>query len=648
MKLSEEFAIVRSYISKTAGVRFFETHKYPTQLKSKPISDTQYSREKSVYLGELRGFYPLYDPKATDAESIELGYFQPWNSAYHPKKSRVNNDIHRRHRGVDVYAPFFPFPFEVPVFALVGGRMLARTLYQHTSHKHFEVVKENGKRTVTRRRQFQELGDRVRIIFEVPIGKQKHKYFLDYGHLSRFAGSDRNRRDIPQQRMVEAGELLGFVGKSGNADFKTGNSSRKSLYKINAGHIHVSVWRLGSFIDPLDVLPKPLAYDPRIENDLGYEKPRKEYYFRPTRKEWGGVAPRDEFEQPITPTESTLIGVDMSPPMRRVVIEKKRPKRRRALYPKPFHFIDVDSTKTLKTTYDSYIWAAKRLERATGDQSAKHIVSKQHLDDAIIKFRDLLSIDPVHKDKEYWGDNVGALLYRARDVLQGVDSCTEGKACRGAAIARALLHFKEALWIVMGGPALQALTRSKEQVECGIGVRGHLFATAWPKAVAALHISTPNATSKSALSITFGAGGLRHATATVLAYEQAEGKVQKLIGRLIGSLLRLMMVHRLAFRLNERHSKGEMTSFRNFWADQPEVWPIDNSKPANELYADIYRLAEELVVVDDTTIQAFLRALIDGNVTAFYEAIKISKEHEINEAIAPALVGLYRSDESTS
>ena len=283
MKLSEEFAIVRSHLRKT-GIKFFETHAYPTQLKEPPASENEhYGTAKSVYLGELRGFYPLYDLNVSNAKSIEQGYFQPWNSAYHQDKANAAKDVHRRHRGVDVYAPFFPFPFEVPVVALVGGRMFARTLYQHTSTHQFEAVRENGKDVVTKRRRFHALGDRVRIIFEVPIGKKKHEYFLDYGHLNRFAGSDRNERDIPHQRKVEPGELLGFVGKSGNADFKTGNSSRRSLYNINAGHIHVSVWRLSAYIDPLQVMPKPLAYDPRVSADLGYDKPEKEHYERPER-----------------------------------------------------------------------------------------------------------------------------------------------------------------------------------------------------------------------------------------------------------------------------------------------------------------------------------------------------------------------------
>ena len=336
-----------------------------------------------------------------------------------------------------------------------------------------------------------------------------------------------------------------------------------------------------------------------------------------------------------------------------MVTENKRPKRRRALYPKPFHWIDVDSTKTLKTTLASYEWAAERLARATGNEETKDAVSVAHLDDAIKEFGRLLSIEPVHNDEEYWGDTAGALLNRARDVLHRVALSAEGKTGQGAAVARALLYFKEALWIVMGGPPLQALTRSKVQVECGIGVRGHLFATAWPGAVAALHTATPSKRSKSALSITFGAGGLRHATVTVLAYDQAQGEaVQNLIGRLIGALLRMQAVHRLAYRLNERFSKGETTSFRNFWADQPEVGPIPDPKPANSLYADIYRLADDLGTharaSDRKTIQAFLRALIAGNVTAFNEAVKVSNQPEGEVAIAPALVGLHLSRAPTS
>ncbi len=642
MTLQEEFALVRAHLLRSR-VGFFETAAYPTQMAAPPASDTHYGQANAVYLGELRGFYPYYPDDKTDAESVQHGYFQPWNSAYHTEAvNQPGADLRRAHNGVDVYAPFFPFPFEVPVVAMTRGRLFSRTLWEHTSTAGYETERVGNQQVQTRRRRLEALGNRIRLVFEVEVGKASREYFVDYGHLSRFDGSDRGERDQPEQRIVEPGDLLGFVGKSGNADFKTGNSTRDSLWHLNAGHIHVGVWRLGTRIDPRDVLPKPLAFDPRDTpevSDLGYATNSLERRSRPERGQWGQAqpAPRDAMPQQEVP-QAVLVNHDLSPPLRRVVKQGKKTVRRRALYPAPFHWLDVDSTAILRRTQDAYEFASSRLTRATGSDA----VAVSHFDDAVRRFKEILSRDTVHNDVLYWGDTAGALLNRLREVLNAV---TPGQPGQGAAVARALLHFKEVLWILMAGPAIAALNRTGPQVECGVGVGGHLFATAWPRAVAAVHLSTPTVAAGSAVSVTFGAGGLRHATVGYLAHAAApEGPVREAVGQLIGAALATQAVFHRAFQINERLSRGESGSFDEFWAHQPDVGPIAEPKPANELYARMYALAGTIgamaAATDRTNIHAFMAALIATNVTIFAEAVAVSNRTEGKVAIAPALMGL--------
>jgi murein DD-endopeptidase MepM/ murein hydrolase activator NlpD len=486
----------------------FADYEYPTQLKDPPGSENNHGKSQSTYLGEARGFYPR-SLKAGD-DPIANGYFQPWNSFYH---AGANKDgTHRRHKGVDIYAPYFPFPYEIPVRALVSGTIDNRT-YRG------DFAWENGKSVPG------DLGNRITLSTSIKVAGKTHTFVFIYGHLNRFAMDDRNslKGDKAGARPVEVGQIIGYIGHSGNADDRGSATTRKSPFSVSSAHLHLIAgwmkpwtdkngkrrWSLVKF-DPLEVLPKPLGYHPDIA-DLGLPGTASEKTTRTIAADWSDDQPKLKPKRPDPTVPKVILRSGSKSDLSRTKTETGG--FRRAVLPRPFNQIDADRTSTLKATLAAYElmnnrrenWASK-LQDAVGSWAA-HIPAVDQDDQAGHDDRDY--------DEDRWSTSLWALSQRADTRFQALNF--EKDAGHAAA---ATMHLHEALYVLLGGPAMEILGENggARQVCCGIGMRGHVMGAALGGAVAAIHFTTlpTGKTAKgpvsSVASVTFGAGSIRHAT----------------------------------------------------------------------------------------------------------------------------------------
>lgn len=497
----------RSDTDVTKVVRwFFETLQYPFQLKDDVDDDYDGTPE---YLGELRGFYPNVSTGLGDA------FFQPYNSMYHKDVVDTDKDRHRDHFGVDIYAPYFPFPHEVPVYALVNGKIIRRWTYD---------------RNLTEG-DYQALGNRVRLEFKVVHEGKTLKCWFDYGHLERFAlGFQPDVRadgKLWPKIEVEAGDLIGFAGKSGNADTKSESSTLKPDYKVNSGHVHLSFYIDGASTDPLKVLPKPLAFQPS-QKQLGYGSVSKEKGLRPLIEKWEGPALKTDPIPKVVRPKGLLLPT-WHAPLPRNFVTKKTPSgdpylsQSRAMMPRPFDPLDFDHSASIRDTDDAYT-ALKGAVAFTAGLKVMRAWTKAE----------------ASPDTKKWSENVAGLVHRAMAeanamVIPEDQTNLKGEPENAAKALLAMLHLHEAFWVLLGGPAFRRLTKGGVQPACGLGVHGEVRAVAYPKAVAALHDSEING--KWVLSVTFGSGSLRHAMLTETAVAAADADIKPYMNALQPLLL---------------------------------------------------------------------------------------------------------------
>ncbi|WP_454019554.1 hypothetical protein [Azospirillum sp. Marseille-Q6669] len=621
---------------------------YPIQLASPPRSDPQRSR----YIGELRGFYPRHDALGSPIEPmIQNGYFEPWNSFLHDTPNEDGR--HRGHGGFDVYTGYAPFPFEVGVRALVGGTLTLKTAYQQTTNG-FEVEVIDGRSVHMRRRAIEGLGNRVALSFEVTVGTRVVGYRLDYGHFNRFAPA---HPDVPaaQSRKVEQGELIGFAGKSGNADERGDSRTLTSPFRMNAGHVHLALVRLlgaadasgtttagpPNKVDLYAVLQRKLGYHPE-HDELGYGNAADEKRARPTITGW--IAPpkpalKGALERPQLPLGS--LGVTFVPPApRRTVREGSRPVQRRVLMPAPFDALDFDSSTLIAVTRNAYAAMRTRLDAeavtnpTTAAQREAKAEAADHIRDATRRFATLTSTAQAENDVTHWGETVGALVARASGRWTTLE---QNPLERPAKVLLSFIHLAEALHILMGGPALEALARSKEQVACGISVRGQATAVAWDHAVVAAHVTNiegdPPAGGGEAPrfwvgSITFGNGSLRHATLPM----QARGTDAAVDAYLLGlarGFYDYQRAIRLAIAQHQRIAHGDAAATAALVAALKAV--------ATRLLG----LAPTINGGTEAIRAAVMKALVSGNIAAFAKAATIAASETPVSPVAPRLDGLH-------
>ncbi len=481
--------------------RLFETRQYPYQFKDPP--EDNYESVDPDFMGELRGFYPDHNI------GLSKAFFQPYNSLYHPKAHDPKNpkEVHRKHRGVDIYAPFSPFPHEIPLFAIAPGQLRRVWTYDRN-------INSSG--------SYQSLGNRLQLFVKVPLEKRHFWCRFDYGHLARFAVGFQplmNPSGAPDAAYpVESGELIGFAGKSGNADSRKECSTLKPSYRVNSGHLHLSL-RFGNALqDPSKVLPKKLAFHPD-QKALNFTPPEAERYKRHLIVTWPDAAPEIKDALPgIVVAAGTLNTAWNAPLARRIVTKKTKAgavvkRQARAILPAPFAAVDFDHSRSLRDTRNAY----RALQTPKGVGAGFKI------------FADWMTATE-NPDTNQWDETVAALAARAAiragDIKKGA-----GKAVlkqNAAGVCLALMHLHEAMWALMGGPAFARLNKGRVQPACGLGLLGAVRAVAYPRAVAALHETTlrPKDAAKDiwGLSITFGSGSLRHATLTEDAMREGQAK----------------------------------------------------------------------------------------------------------------------------
>ncbi len=499
---------IKARIKAGAATQGFFGHPtwYPVQFDETASGETNHGTGKTAtYYGELRGYYPNYQ-----------GYFQPWNSAYHAQQYNPTNQPqgepplnYRKHNGVDLYAPYHPFPLEIPVYALMDGKLSQRSQFN----------------------QWNPVGNRADLEFWVKIAGTPYRVELTYAHLSRFAPAPEGRRIISATRFrVKAGDLIGFIGKSGNADRQMESSGKDLEFKVNAAHIHVGIRVDYVAQDPYPLLDERFAYHPN-RDELFPTAPNEELeskgkHFLPSVF---GTRLRDEMPK-VKPIKATLragtqAGIRVS--AQKPDGNDKRPSR--VPFPSIFRAIDTNNTRHLRATELAYILATRRL-------SSSSAASKEH-----IRYALKGPVDPDDTEKmrepwlasylgdakaDAWSDTLEDYAERARDHAAKMVADEETRTWHLCA-AFHVLH--EGLWVLMLGPAFSGFcrgwyhpdpSRRYGEPQTGIGLRGRVLATQFQESVVALHFSAlPQKSAKippppplQMFSVTFGSGGLRHAT----------------------------------------------------------------------------------------------------------------------------------------
>ncbi len=579
--------------AKGAGDIFTEGW-YPHQL-AKPTDDTLCAPERK-YMGEFRAFYPSgKDPK----KRLENGILYPWLSI--PGGARD-------HGGIDIYAPYFPYPYETPVYALADGEIWNRTEWNDR--------RSNGKR--------EGLGNRTHLkVTEPRKGGVTELVQISYGHLSRFAGDDWKTNDERIWRSVKAGELIGYAGVSGNANDDKEGTWRTPKFKFNAGHVHLQALSGIAKADLYEVLPRKLALHP----DLGHLSP-------PLKNEkTQSVRNPNSFDSGVLRTEPPVPAIPVAH-LASVQSLRLGPPNAAGIrrYRSPFQWLDGARAAKLDVTRAAYEAMGRRLDE------------EEYRTAALDRWAEKISSDG--DPENFHLDTAAALMERANERLSELKvraSETESFTPQGAQALLSVLHLMEAQYVLMGGPAIEALNQgsTKDAIprpRCALGVRGSFFALSYPGAVAAMQYAKlpvqidGKAVGSSTFSVTFGAGGLRHATISSLAFNShflATGgdrdAIKKQILNIGKAARQICLLHRWLQSHHYRISRGQTDWIDKFEKEFKEV--VKRQKIARSGL-------RELSTERKTTL---LRSLAESNLALFRQA---KVEAEGTSARAPALHGL--------
>ncbi|MGB3315573.1 MAG: hypothetical protein WBB85_14265 [Albidovulum sp.] len=598
-------AIQKRMVSDGADQGFFGYKSwYPLQLAEKPSGEKLYgSDERATYYGEIRGYYPAGN-----------GYFQPWNSTFHaasfqdPKEKDIR---HRKHKGFDLYAPYLPWPMEIPVYALVNGELSQRS--QHSN--------------------WNSLGNRADLSFSVKIGGKTHAIVLSYGHLSRFAPVPEGRKMRGATIFeVKAGDLIGFIGKSGNADRDLESSSKELEFGVNAAHIHISVRTGSTTHDPYPILNERFAYHPdRVELFPGDPKKSKARQY--DRAAFGNDG-RLRAENKLLYIRDFAAGFDTGtrPGIRIAEQPKDENDRRpsRVPFPGVYRAIDTNNTRYLRATQKAYAFASSRLN-STKASDIEHVryalfgpAAGQPLREPW--FKAYLEA----RNKDVWGDTLADSLDRAKGNAASMAKATAGT--RAPYAAAMLLSLHEAIWILMFGPLISGLCRQwaltgGAEPQTGIGIRGQVMATRYHETVGALHVASLKGTS--VFSVTCGSGSLRHATFPEPSkFENKEGiDAKPYVYGVLKDVFWATRVLHAVIRLSADRLETDNALVAKV---QARVTAISGKALALGEKATGY--------LDDAKVEAFrsnvLKVLVSNNATLFEGATKLSR-HEDTTAGAP-------------
>lgn len=394
---------------------------YPSQ--SKRVADD------ATLAGELRLYYGV-------------DQLRPKSSTYGCVRMRVvPND--KLHNGVDIYAPAFPLPHEVPLLAVCDGTITQKFMDQHPN----------------------DMGHRVQLS---PKGGGTER--IIYGHLSRFEGPERS---------VKSGDVIGYVGCSGNAD-NDKSCSNFGSHNITSAHVHFG-WMTGIDENTLDPLQK-MGWKLRFQQPLTpIELPDWEL---------------DKLEE--KPSPASVTGVIVVKPLRNQNAKSGdlAPHLRRVAW------IERASQKALEPTLDCYAEAEKRL-------SKPEPVAKEG------KFHDfgLDGFGYSLREMENIGQRITAIRAELEKVAGEVPSVgtTDPPDVRRAhgPLQECLFIAIRAVWHAAGGHAIRRVaanprkTKNAQNVKVDVpggpwqgkapdgafGLNGHSLAHLYANGIAAMHVS---------------------------------------------------------------------------------------------------------------------------------------------------------------
>jgi hypothetical protein len=439
---------------------------YDSQTKKDPDKE---------YAGEIRGYYP---------ESG--GRWKPGSSLFN---GRTDWQGKSSHKGVDIYAPYFPYPLETPVRAICSGWMQVKS----------GTTLKDG------------LGNRVAIHY----AQIKGSAFI-YGHLNRVRGRSRN---------VKIGEIVGYSGCTGNADVQ-GECSNFGLLNINSGHVHLrhdkpvpgDTKGIGVVVDPLSVLPWKLRFVD-FPGELSATKWAEQGY---------------RLDKP--PTRDGVSGL--------IVVSARGPEnRKKSAPPKPCGLIDVDHKDAIAQTQTAYAYMETRL------QSPDHPTYKfqqvglkswtamlKSLSDLVERMRKqtaAIEFSTAEAERGKSPKQTSAELLRYLLNVNRALWLTFGGSAILALVTNPTEHIK-------GGAA----------PDCGIGLNGTTWAVAVDHGESALHMSrlqNADGTMRSwTASVTFGAGTEWHAVLDDTIRAGLAGKTLPLqyLDRVEALIIRVMRLNR--------------------------------------------------------------------------------------------------------
>lgn len=418
---------------------------YPSQTKKARVATDA---------GELRGSYPIGKKK---------DIWKPYLSRLWGRSTKDNDPAHG---GWDIYAPYFPYPNEVPIYAPISGRM----------------------QTVFNVKSPDDLGNRIWLWTGKPWQSQR----LIFGHLNRFNG---------RSRKVKKGEIIGYAGCSGNANSE-GECTTAGQFKVNTGHVHLSLRdAAGKTVDPLPALGWSLRYSE-------WEKTKTK-----TPTEWDTSG----YLLDNVPAPADWCG-RLNAKSFAIELIKKKSTKAKAL-PEPFNLIDIDRKRSIEQTQAAFVVMHARLKKKKDHKTYKF---QQHgaevFRESIKDATKLVAQIEAQRKTISASDPTKSLGTTTRMLFDA--NRLFWLMIGGRALLRVVSNPKEKL------KKGQKPTWTGVPPDCGLAGKGESWIIAGPNAQSALHaarfVNDEGKPRGWTASVTFGAGTEFHAILDASAADTAD------------------------------------------------------------------------------------------------------------------------------
>lgn len=430
--------------------------------------DNPPSNQTIEYGGELRGFYPDSSSGLLPEQAVAKGTWFPLNSEKHD--ARKNG--HRVHGGIDFYAPYTPFPYEIPVLALADGEVQF-VYWPNTTNP---------------------IGNQANLYLTDKGGRfGKYIYRLIYGHLNRFRpvnavkwSKDGNKpsvlyRSTNHRTLVKQGDIIGYIGISGNADTKGEATTLISPAGVSSCHIHLQLSQTvparketkevkARKVKKYNLDPTPLL-DFAIDDVKDLEDPKKPAK-RPPAADWKTRNQGSEFrgEAKYVGTELKIASNSEKNSGITIPARKRVHPRKPNIAPWPFHGLNLDQYSLLTISRTAYRQIVKGLTGTIGPFT-KLVLATQ---------KTAFSPVSANESKTRVASSLQDLHTRALDAADPAEATNPHRAAR---VTAALMLLIEGQYALMGGlgfevPGTQKSKYRSAFVRSGVGVQGRLYGMA--------------------------------------------------------------------------------------------------------------------------------------------------------------------------